>query len=583
MSQFRFALLLHFLSCAAVAHAAEELTIPEIQGAGHESPYLRSLVRTQGVITHVARDSFYIFDAVGDGDDATSDAILVRRPRHGYSVGDLVIVEGQVDERPPFGDNVLPITSIRNAVVQLQSSGNEVEPVIVGLFGRMPPTETVYAPFAEGNPNVSGMAFYESLEGALLRLERPVVVGPTNQFGEFFVVAEVGQQATGMNSLGGISLTPGDQNPEIIQIQLRGSLANDSKFQVGIGDTFEFLQGILSYDRGLYELILIEAGEVSENPRPRHSIELSDITDSQLTIASYNVQNLDPIIEALERVPDADEIDDDIADGVFSGIATHIVQDLGSPDIVALQEVQDSDGAEFSAEVSADLTLKTLLETIADAGGPQYESASFDPEDDAVGGQPGGNIQVAFLYNPERVALVPGSLETIEAPAFVRSRLPLAASFEFANTIVNIVNVHFSSKGGSDPLYGTVQPPSDRSLLQRTDQARAVRSYLRELSGSGVDQPTVVLGDFNSFWFEAPLLLLSGGVPNGKNLTIEQSALERVSYSFQGNSQALDHVVVFLNGEQSAELRALHVNSVQPDSERISDHDPKLVILSFDQ
>ena len=39
------------------------------------------------------------------------------------------------------------------------------------------------------NPDVNALAFYESLEGTRVLIKRPVVVGPTNNFGETPVVA----------------------------------------------------------------------------------------------------------------------------------------------------------------------------------------------------------------------------------------------------------------------------------------------------------------------------------------------------------------------------------------------------------
>ena len=581
MLNLRF--LLAFLTSifAYAAMAAEELTPSEIQGTGLQSDLLRQMVRTGGVITYTDRDWFYMSDPAGDGNDETSDAIQVQRRSHGFEIGDQVVVEGQVDEATVNGENGQTITSLRNAVVSVQSQGNSVDPVVIGSAGRLPPTETVFPSFQSGDINASGLAFYESLEGMLLRLEAPTVVGPTNRFGEFYVVVEGGQHATGMNSLGGVSLSPGDTNPELLQVQVPRSLSGDAKYQVGIGDSFSFLQGVLSYDRGLYELILIESGDLTENPAPAPTIELSDIGASQLTIGSYNVENLDPIKESLALVSNRNNIDDDVADGKFAGIATQIVEGLGAPDIIALQEVQDNDGAEFSDQAAADQTLSVLTTAISDAGGPTYEAVMLSPADDTAGGQPGGNIQVAFLYNPDRVSFNNASLKTISAPAFEQSRLPLQATFDFNGTVVNVINVHFSSKGGSDALYGTIQPPRDRSLQQRTAQARAVREAVRGLTSSG-DHSTIVLGDFNSFWFETPVLLLSGGTPEGRNLALDKPPLERVSYTFQGNSQALDHVIAYLGTDHSAELRVLHANSIQPESEQISDHDPKLVIVSFE-
>ena len=560
-------------------HAAEKLSIPQIQGKSLNSEYVRRTVQTEGIITFSSGGSFYMYDPIGDGDDATSDAILVKRKKHGFKVGDRVKVEGQVEERSPFGTvNNHPITAISKAVVEKLSDGETIAPVLIGSDGLLPPTETVYPAFESENPKKSGMAFYESLESAYLRLQKPIVVGPTNKFGEFYVVVENGKYATGMNSLGGITLTPGDQNPEIIQIQLTKKMLENANNHVGVGDRFEFLEGIMSYNRGAYELSLIKVGSLSRAETNQKPIEVSDSDPNTVTIASYNVENLDPKLEELAR---ATEPDDDIESGKFAGIAEHIVKLIRAPDIVALQEVQDNDGAEYSSTTSSDLTLKTLIEAIKVIGGPSYEFAVIDPEDDSAGGQPGGNIRVAYLFNPDRVSLEPGSLITIDVPEFEQTRLPLFATFVFKNNKIQIVNAHLSSKGGSDPVYGTIQPPRDRSLHQRTAQARAIREKLRTFIVSK-DSSIIALGDFNSYWFESPMLLLSGGIPVSRNLTTDKPPLERISYVFQGNSQSLDHVVVALGPDQTAKLHTFHVNSKLPERERISDHDPKLVVLSFE-
>ena len=42
------------------------------------------------------------------------------------------------------------------------------------------------------DPATDGIDFYESLEAMLLRVDDPVVVGPTNDFGELWVLADDG-------------------------------------------------------------------------------------------------------------------------------------------------------------------------------------------------------------------------------------------------------------------------------------------------------------------------------------------------------------------------------------------------------
>lgn len=557
----------------SAGYAAERLTIPEIQGEMHASPYERTSVIFEGVVTHIFGNNFIVRDEAGDGNDATSDSIIVRRKADGLAVGDRVQVEGVVRESNEGGEP-RALTDINDAVFQKLLTGTPLPPVVIGAGGRLPPTDLLYIAEDSADPARSGADFYESLESTYIRITNPVVVGPTNVFGEFWVVAEQGAGATGMNALGGITATPGDGNPERIQIQVTNAQA--PQFQHAVGDTFASIEGYVAYDRGLYEVRLVNA--TGATPKIWDAAPIGAPPDEDvLTVAGYNVENLDPVVERVERTP-VDDPDDDA--GKFTSIADHVVRLLGSPDVVALQEVQDNDGGEFSEIVAADETLGMLIEAIVAAGGPRYQGLSMDPLDDTSGGQPGGNIRVAYLFNPDRVSSDVAALAQIDAPAFGRSRLPLVARFQFGGREVVMINVHLSSKGGSGSAYGILQPPGDPSELARIGQVRAVRDYVRGLPPD--DERTIVLlGDFNAYWYETPLLLLTGSEPSFRNLALDEPPEERISYVFEGNSQSLDHLLVLLGAGQTASMQTLHVNAVQPDSRKVSDHDPKLMRLVF--
>ena len=90
----------------------------------------------------------------------------------------------------------------------------------------------------------------------------------------------------------------------------------------------------------------------------------------ELTVGSYNVENLNSQVEDPHLVYAKKDIDDDVGNGRLAKIAGHVVDALGAPDIIALQEIQDSDGAQPSDVVASDKTLKALIDAIARAGGP---------------------------------------------------------------------------------------------------------------------------------------------------------------------------------------------------------------------
>ncbi|CAN7621361.1 hypothetical protein LJR255_004669 [Pararhizobium sp. LjRoot255] len=98
-----------------------------------------------------------------------------------------------------------------------------------------------------------------------------------------------------------------------------------------------------------------------------------------------------------------------------------------------------------------------------------------------------------------------------------------------------VINVHFSSKGGSEPLYGKNQPPEDATITARTEQARAVCEFVRRLDAN---RSILIVGDFNTLWYEEPMMLIIGGDPALSTLAMAEPRVERISYVFDRSSQS---------------------------------------------
>ncbi len=208
----------------AGADAAEQVSLSQIQGAAHASPFAGRIVATQGVVTSVTGSGFYLQDPQGDGDFATPDAIFVgRKLPQGTGPGAVVEVAGRVIEdasRVGAPPTELPITKIDGAVVKVVGNGPVPPPLVIGQGGRQPPTEIIEDDgLTVFDPETDGLDFWESLEGMLVRANDLVVVGPSNGFHENWVVADNGAAASGMNTDGGITVAPGDFNPERIQLR----------------------------------------------------------------------------------------------------------------------------------------------------------------------------------------------------------------------------------------------------------------------------------------------------------------------------------------------------------------------------
>ena len=567
---------------------AGNIRIRDIQGASHTSPYLgQSVSNVAGIVTAVRSNGFYLQDPDPDADDATSEGIFVFTGiRPSVSAGDSLLVSGSVSEFTPGGanSNNLSITQIgvgNTGRITTLSSGNPLPAAIVIGSDRTPPTQIIdNDSFALFDPAQDGIDFYESLEGMRVQVNNAVAVSPTNDFGEIAVLANNGANAGTRTERGGIIIQQGDFNPERIIID---DLLVPNEPQVNVGDRFNgSITGVIDYSFGNYKLLnTTPLPTVTSGGIERETTTLIG-TEDQLTVASFNVENLDP------------------SDGSkFGSLANLIVNNLKSPDILSLEEIQDNNGATNDSVVDANLTYQALIDAIAAAGGPTYEFRQVNPADDQDGGQPGGNIRVGFLFNPERVDFVdrPGGTSTTnttvidgngaelsaspgrivdtdlsDGDAFANSRKPLVGEFIFNGNQVFVIGNHFNSKGGDQPLFGSNQPPTLTSEAQRLQQAEIVNNFVESILSADANANVAVMGDFNDFQFSDPLEVLKGD--DLTNLVETLPLNEQYTYVFEGNSQALDHILVSgnLRTNAAAEIDIVHLNAEFADQQ--SDHDP---------
>src|SRR5690606_36710328 len=123
-------------------------------------------------------------------------------------------------------------------------------------------------------------------------------------------------------------------------------------------------------------------------------------------------------------------------------------------------------------------------------------------------------------------------------------------------------------------------PPVLQSETQRLEQAGEVTSFVSDILAADKRSRVVVMGDLNDFHFSAPLRVLEdAGLKNPmKRLPSE----ERYTYIFDGNSQALDHVMLSRRAARGGSFLfdVVHVNAEFHD--QVSDHDPSVVRLAFD-
>jgi predicted extracellular nuclease len=584
-----------YAGAAPGARAAGSTTvhIRDIQGRAHISPYNgRSVKSVPGVVTAVGPSGYWLQDPQPDTDVATSEGIYCyvgSAPT--VKVGDSVTVSGTVSEYRPGGSSSgnLTTTEITYPRASVLAHGVALPaPTVVGSGGRVPPGSVVEDD-ATGDvetsgvfdPAADGLDFWESMEGMRVEIDGAQVVGPTNAYNEIPVVP---QGSTVRTARGGILTRSTDLNPERVVVD--DVLAPVPT--VNVGDAFTGASvGVLDYDFGTFRL------HVTSTPAVTSGGIAKEVTaapaSGQLAVATFNVENLDP------TDPQAK----------FDRLASTIVSNLRSPDLLALEEVQDNDGPTDDGVVAADRTLTMLTQAITAAGGPSYTWREIDPVNDADGGEPGGNIRVVFLFRTDRglafvdrpggtsttatsVTTVNGQAALTYSPgrvdpansAWNSSRKPLAGEFTWQGATFFAVANHFNSKGGDDPVMGHLQPPTASTETQRHAQASAVRSFVDQIQAVDPTARVLVLGDLNDYEFSqtAGILVGSGtGALTDLPRTLPDS--DRYTYDYEGNSQVLDHILLSGSLAGAYDYDVVHVNAEFAD--QVSDHDPQVVRLTF--
>ena len=109
-------------------------------------------------------------------------------------------------------------------------------------------------------------------------------------------------------------------------------------------------------------------------------------------------------------------------------------------------------------------------------------SRSRRPVANSTGGEPNGNIRNGYLYNTDRVSYVAGSAELIPGRRTTTAATPLVGEWRFNGQTLTTINVHSTSRGGSDPLEGNNQPPGDAGDASRTAQAAGVKAYINSIT-----------------------------------------------------------------------------------------------------
>ena len=591
-------------------------TIPQIQGQAHISPYVGHRVSTQGVITAVAKlgktDSELYIQTDDDGDPLTSNAINVYLTFQQAELksGVKIQVTGEVYEI--MTAQGLTRTALRN-VTDLKVLATDVAlpaAILIGPGGIKAPDGVISS--YRGNINekkqltlTDGIDFWESLEGMRVQIVRPEVVGfrggkekyedEKSGYLTLFVRPEASAPAQQITASNGLFYSPeeGNYNPQVIRISSNPLAPKVSPSMVfKIGDKFNYdLTGILSFQTNNFgdgEFTLFVTGDfaatssiLSPEAKPKTTL-LAD--DDHLTVATWNVENMAGVL--VNRI---------------ARVGLTIGTNMKCPDIINLPEIQDNNGIEFSGGSSADVTLKGIIKAI-NCPGSNYKYLNIDPIPNQDGGELGGNIRVAMLYNASRLGFEPrgqaGSLDDTfimangelnqnpgrlfpNDPVLNRTRKPLVAQFSFKGQKFFVIGNHLNSKLGDGNLWAAKQPIVTKSEIMRSRLANKQNHFVADILHHDSQARVLVVGDFNAYWFENSMQILAGDLL--KNMMTYGDLLPHQQWyttNFDGNASAIDFIFAsqgFLGLEP--ELEIVHMNSDQMG--KISDHDPVISRFRF--
>jgi predicted extracellular nuclease len=592
--------------------ALEYTPVYEIQGSG-PSAATTGNVTTQGVVVGdfegtASASGFYLQDATGDNNTATSDGIFVFTGSSNLvSVGDVVRVTGFARER--FTQTALNGTNSNNTpVTNIVNCGTgSVTPVDVTM------------PFAS-------LTELERYEGMLVRFPQSLVIAEYfnyDRFGEIVLalplegeprpfsgtaIDEPGAAAnarTLANSLRRITLDDAQsaQNPPVLRHPNGDPFSLANRFRGG--DTVQNAVGVLGFDFSLYRIFPTgPADYTAENPRPAEP----EPVGGNLRVAAMNTLNffvtLDTTISDSGPGPcganqnldcrgaDADQPDE------FSRQRDKLLTALSGldADVIGLNELESTPGAE-------------PLESIV-AGMPGYAYINTGP----IGTDA---IKVGMIYRSAVVTPVGAYqiLDSTDDPRFIdtKSRPSLAQTFEVNATgarFTVVVN-HLKSKGSAcddvgDPDLGDGQ--GNCSQTRRAAAEALVDWLATDPTGSG-DPDFIIMGDLNSYAQEDAIDEIKAGSDDTAgtgddftNLIAQFQGPYAYSYTFDGQAGYLDHALA--NASLLSQVTGAaewHINSDEPDildydtsfkpaaqealyevnAYRTSDHDPVVVGLNL--
>ena len=600
-------------------------TIPSIQGSGNTAA-ITGITTTKGVVigdyeypgTGAAAEylrGFFIQDATGDANPATSDAIFVfNANNNSVSLGDVVVVSGTAGD---FQDQ----TQLSTVTSITKCGTGSVTPIDVTL------------------PATSATAF-EAFEGMLVRFRQTLFVTEHFQLGRFGQVlvsssdrlrqptsivapgaAAVALQAS--NDLNQVIIDDAlqSQNPDPIVFGRNGSPLSATNTLRG-GDTTTDPIGVLSYtwagnaaSGNAFRLRPINALNdavqfVEANTRPT-----APAVGGTLRVAGLNLLNFFNTFDGLPDTVDNCLFGTTGAAADCRGADTQAEFDRQWPktvssiiglnaDVVGINEIENDGYGPTSA-------LAFLVDRLNAVTAPgTFAFINVDANTTQVDALGSDAIKVGLVYKPAKVTPV-GTTATLNSVAFVnagdsgpRNRASLAQAFEqTTNGARFVVNVNHLKSKGSACNAPDANDGQGNCAAVRASAAAQLGVWLAT-DPTGINDPDILMvGDYNSYAKEDAISALKNA--GFTNLAESLLGPNAYSYVFDGQWGYLDYALSSASMlTQIAGVAEHHINADEPsvidyntdfktlnlqatlyaaDQYRASDHDPVVVGLNLNK
>ncbi|KAG6836102.1 hypothetical protein H0H93_011329, partial [Arthromyces matolae] len=522
----------------ACISAASSTTVADIQGTSFKSPLNGQTVsNVTGVVTAKWSSGFFIAGETSTDVRASNGLSIYTTSTSTQAkvqVGDLVSLSGKVAEYRSSSSYLYQTEISSPTNITVLSSNNSFTPVILGV-DRSPPTQQLtsldsgpdgYLSVPNNvtlletvnptlQPALYGLDFWESLEGQLVTIPKPVAIGFPNSYGEFWVHGA--WKVTGKNSRGGLSITIGpdgkpDANPEAVMI---GAPSTDFLIENMAPDSAHLPTVANHIATYLNTPDIVFLQEIQDNSGP---------TDDGTVIGNLTLTNL---VNAIANV---------------SSVKYNFLE---------IAPTDDTDGGE--------------------PGGNIRQAYLYRPEKlTLVPGAPAGTaldkVEVLVPKNKKpTLNYNPGRIDPTNA-AWSASRKPLVAQWQTKNgKVLFTINVHLTSKGGSSPNWGDARPPVNLPVDQRAAQISLVAAFAQTILKADNQANIMVAGDFNEYIQTRQVFKPLTDVLTEADAAAGVPDVERYTYVYDQNSEQLDHVF-FSDAvvKRGVKIEHIHVNNWSP-------------------